>query len=118
MNLLYKGHYILASLLSDKIKNPEDSPAWLSEGIIYLLPKPNDTVNPKNYRPLTCISTTYKLQTSIITERVHVFIETNDLFPVEQKGCRRGSYGYKDQLLINQMVIEDCKSKHKNLSMA
>ena len=44
-------------------------------------------------------------------------METNDLFPTEQKGCRRESYGCRDQLLINQMIIEDCKSKHRNLSM-
>ena len=107
------GHYILASLLYDTIKNPEDSPAWLSVGITYLLPKTNDTVNPRNYRLIICLSTTYKLLTSIITERMYVFMETNDLFPIEQKGCRRGSYGCKDQLLINQMIIKDCKAKHR-----
>ena len=58
LNLLCKGHYILASLLCDTVRNPEDSPASLSEGITYLLPKTNDTVNPKNYRPITCLSTT------------------------------------------------------------
>ena len=31
LNSLYKGHYILASLLIDTIKNPEYPPAWLSE---------------------------------------------------------------------------------------
>ena len=113
LNSFYKGHFILASPLSDAIKNPEDSPAWLTEWITYLQPKANDTVNPKNYRPVTCVSTTYKLLTSIITERMYVFMETNDLFPIEQKGCRRGSCGYKGQLLINQMIIKDCKSKHR-----
>ena len=44
------GYYILPSLLYDTIKNLEDSPAWLSEGNTYLLPKTNDTVKPKNYR--------------------------------------------------------------------
>ena len=49
---------------------------------------------------------------------MYVFIETNALFPMEQKGCRRGCYRCKDDLLINQMIIEDCKSKHRNLTMA
>ena len=49
---------------------------------------------------------------------MYLFMETNDLFPIEQKGCRRGSYGCKDQVLINRMIIEDCKSKHRNLRMA
>ena len=101
-NSLHKGHYILTSLFSDTIKNLEDSPAWLSEGITYLLPKTNDRVNPKNCRPITCLSTTYKLLTLTITERMYVFMGTNDLlFPVEQKSCRRRLYGCKDQLLIN-----------------
>ena len=30
-----------------------------------------------------------------------MFMETNDIFPIEQKGYRKGSYGCKDQLLIN-----------------
>ena len=49
---------------------------------------------------------------------MYVFMENNDIFPIEQKGCRRRSNGCKDQLLINRMIIEDCKSKHRNLSMA
>ena len=49
---------------------------------------------------------------------MYVFMKTNDLFTIEQKGCRRGSYGCKDQLLINQMITDDCKLKHRNSSMA
>ena len=48
---------------------------------------------------------------------MYVFMETNDLFHFEQKGCRRGSYGCKDQLLGNRVIIEGCKSKHRNFSM-
>ena len=36
----------------------------------------------------------------------------------EQKGCQRGSFGAKDQLLINKLLTEDCKSRHRSLSMA
>ena len=62
----------------------------------------------------------YNLQAAhpILTERTYTFIESNDLFPIEQKGCKRGSYGCKDQLLINRMIIENCKTRHRNLSMA
>ena len=35
-----------------------------------------------------------------------------------KKHCRGGPYGCKDQLLINQIINGDCKSKHGNLSMA
>ena len=43
--------------------------------------------------------------------------ETITILPIEQKGCKHGSYGCKEQLLINKMVIEDCKSR-KNITTA
>ena len=45
-------------------------------------------------------------------------MEQQDIFPIEQKGCRNGSYGTKDQLLINKMILENAHSKHRNLSTA
>ena len=45
-------------------------------------------------------------------------METNNIIPIEQKGCRKGSYRCKDQLLITRMIINYYKSKHRNLSMA
>ena len=40
------------------------------------------------------------------------------MLPEEQKGCRRGSRGTKDQLLIDKTVLKDCRERHTNLSMA
>ena len=49
---------------------------------------------------------------------MYVFIETNDLFLIKRKACRREPCGLKeDQFLINRIIIEDCKAKHRNLSM-
>ena len=45
-------------------------------------------------------------------------MEANKLFPLGQKGCKRGSYGCKDQLLINRMPMENCQKNHRNLSIA
>ena len=36
----------------------------------------------------------------------------------EQKGCQQGSFGAKDHLLINKLLTEDCKARHRSLSMA
>ena len=33
-----------------------------------------------------------------------------------QKGCRRRSYGCKDQLLINKAILEEVRSMRSNLS--
>ena len=32
--------------------------------------------------------------------------------------CKRGSHGTKDQLLIDKLVLKDCRKRHTNLSMA
>jgi len=60
----------------------------------------------------------YKILTSIIAERTYNFLNEHQLLPSEQKGCKRGSYRCKDQLLINKMILDDCKTKKKNLSTA
>ena len=56
--------------------------------------------------------------TGIIADSMCEFFVENDALPVEQKGCRRNSRGTKDQLLIDKMVLADCKRRHKNLAMA
>ena len=38
--------------------------------------------------------------------------------PDEQKGCRRQSRGTVDQLMIDKMVMKNCKRKMTNLSVA
>jgi len=62
------------------MENPDVTPDWLTEEIMYLLPKSQETKNPKNYRPITCLTTIYKLLTSILTERIHSFLEQNLIF--------------------------------------
>ena len=42
--------------------------------------------------------------------------EQNDLFPLEQKGCKRDSYGCKDQLKIIRIIPENYKKSKRNLS--
>ena len=56
--------------------------------------------------------------TGIIDDSMYEFFAENDALPVEEKGCRRESRGTNDYLLIDKMVLADCKRKHKNLAMA
>ncbi|XP_042889217.1 uncharacterized protein LOC122264411 [Penaeus japonicus] len=118
LNVLSELHKPLVDSMNDIIDQPESIPDWLTEGVTYLLPKTQETENPKNYRPITCLNTIYKTLTSIITDRMYNFLEENQMLPNEQKGCKRNSYGCKDQLLINRMILENCKTHHKNLSTA
>ena len=45
-------------------------------------------------------------------------MESENLLPEEQKGCRRKSKGTKDQLLIDKAILRDCRKRKTNLAMA
>ena len=106
LKALSSSHVTFTSLLSEIMQNPEKTPKWRCEGTTYLLAKSNDIKDPKNYGPITCLSTNYKLLASVLTDRTYSHLEQNDLFPLEQKGFRRGVYGCKDQLIINNDTWE------------
>lgn len=118
LDALQSAHSKLASSFNAVINDPHLTPSWFCQGTTYLLAKTLETGDPKNYRPITCLSTSYKLLTSILSERTYTHMEENNIFPIEQKGCKKGSYGCKDQLLINKMLLENAKTKHHNLSTA
>ena len=71
-----------------------------------------------NFRPITCLPLIWKLLTGIIAEELYGHLEKEGLLPGEQKGGRRKSRGTKDQLLIDKMIVRDCKRRITGLSMA
>ena len=87
LNALSSSHFKFRRLLNEIMQNPGKAPKWMCEGATYLLAKSNDTKGPKNYRPITCLSTSYKLLTSVLTDRTFSHLEQNDLFTLEQSGC-------------------------------
>ena len=45
---------------------PDKIPDWLTQGQTVLLPKTDGLSNEKNYRPITCLITCYKIFTGMI----------------------------------------------------
>ena len=41
------------------------------------------------------------------------YLEREKILPKQQKGCKIGSRGTKDQLLIDKTALKDCKKRHK-----
>ena len=112
-------HEDMAKAYTNITENPAEMPEWLTDGLTILLPKTEtETKNPQNYRPITYLPTMYKVLTSILADRIYTFLSEHQLLPSEQKGCKRESYCCKDQLLVNKMVLEDCKTRRKNLFTA
>ena len=95
-----------------------ETPPWLTTGTTSLIPKSTETTLPNKYRPICCLPTTYKLLTAIIADAIYEHLERWQYLEEEQKGCRRQRQGTKHQLLINNSILEDCKRRARNLSMA
>ena len=94
-------------------------PEWMVRGRTVLIQKdPAKGVQASNYRPITCLPMMWKLLTGIMGEKLYHHLERNGLFKDEQKGCRKGSRGTKDQLLIDKAILKNCRRRLTNLSMA
>ena len=109
----------MAEVYSEFIKDLKQTPDWLVEGAINLLPKKEETWILKDYRPIVCLApTTFKILTSLITDRLYSHLEKEAIMTWEQRGGKKDCYGCKDQLMINNAILVNCKKRKKNLSTA
>ena len=60
-------HQRLVELYNEITQHPEISPPWFTTGRTTLIPKKKPTDAPSNYRPITCLPTSFKILLSIIT---------------------------------------------------
>ena len=99
----------------ETLNQSKESPDWLLKSITFLLPKNKDTIQPKNYHPITLKNAMYKVYTSILAELITDHCERNNIITEEQAAGRRGSWGCADQLMINKMICEEVISARENL---
>ena len=111
--------YVVHSNKLNLNKDRVDLPQWMTCSRTVLCLKDQSRGNAAdNFRPISCLPLMWKLMTGMIAENMYTFLEMNDGLPHEQKGCRRKSKGTKDQLLIDNLILKDCKKRHTNLSTA
>ena len=112
-------HERIAKQMDNIISNTEDIPKWMTVGKTVLFQKDPSKGNAvDNYRPISCLPLIWRLMTGAIAESIYNFLDVNDKLPVEQKGCWKKRRGIKDQLLIDKMILHDCRKRHTNLGMA
>jgi len=79
-------HKHMAALFNKLIED-DQIPEWLTAGVAFLIPKKENTENSKNYRPVTCLPTIYKLMTSITSRRLQKYMDDENLMPKSRKGA-------------------------------
>ena len=94
-------------------------PEWMVKGRTGLIQKdPTKGAQASNYRPIACLPIMWKLLTGIMGEKLYQHLDVNGLLADEQKGCRKGSRGTKNQLLVDKAILMNCRRRLTNLSMA
>ena len=108
-------HQHLLNAYNQATENPENLPDWFPTTQTYLMPRTKTQRTPKtidqlpaNQHPTRC---SRPKEATPISQRMIYYLKNREVV------SRKNSYGCKDQLLINKMIIEDCKKKKKNLSM-
>ena len=82
----------------NEVLESDSVPRWMNKGRTILCPK-NPTIGNavENFRPITYLPLMWKLFSGVLSERIYDLLEAEQLFPEEQKGCRKGSRGPEAQ---------------------
>ena len=100
------------------VDEPEIIPTWVTQGRTTLLPKTNDLSNERNYRPITCLNTIYKIFTGIIGSYMKENADRNNIWDKSQLGTCFGVLGTVDELIIDNAIMDEVRSKQRNLAVA
>ena len=93
-------------------------PEWMIKGKTTLFQKdPRKGTAPNNYRPITCLPNLWKILTAQVREEVYYSLTSREFFTEEQKNCRKGSRGITELLYIDQHILNESKTRGKNLAM-
>ena len=91
--------------------------AWRRSRTVPIFKK-GDPSDFSNFRPISLLSTLYKIYSGIISQRItSVAVELGWLSP-GQKGFLPGVHGIQEHTQLLQTAVEETTSKHKCMSMA
>ena len=100
------------TLQLDRCLQENNFPKWMVTGKTLLCIKEIEKGNlVSNFGPITCLPLIWKLLTGILDEELYGHLEKTNSLPQEQKGCRKGCGDIKDQLLIDKIIVKNCKRR-------
>ena len=83
-----------------------------------LIPKTKCLEDEKNYRPITCLNTSYKIMTGVVAKYMREHMIENEIWDEGQLGAVEGVLGIVDQLIIDRCIMDEVKQYHRNLAVA
>ena len=93
-------------------------PEWITKGRTTLIKKdPNKETFQNNYRPITCLPMIWKILPTQIRDEIYYSLTSRGLFPDEQEGCCKGTRGTAELFHIEQHILNERKTRRKNLAM-
>ena len=93
-------------------------PEWWPLGRTVLLPKTKNPSDEKNYPPITCLNTSYKILTGLVAKYMREHTLVNEIWDEGQLGAVEGVLGTVDELIIDRCIMEEVKQHHRNLAVA
>ena len=90
---------------------------WMITGKTSLIQK--DLIKgpaPTNYRPITCLPMMWKILTAQI--KIYYSLISRGINSNEEKGCRMRTRGTKELLYIDKHILNESKTRQKNVDMA
>ena len=100
------------------IDQPESIPDWVTYGRTVLLPKSEVLDDEKNYRPITCLNTAYKIFTGMLGKYLKEHAERNNIWDKSQLGACSGVLGTVDQLIVDNTIMEEVRERKRNVAVA
>jgi len=97
--------------------NAPDIPTWFVKGRVVLIAMDECQGKPDQYRPITCLNTSYKLLTAVLMEVLYEHAVLHSILPEEQYTVRRRHKGCLDALLKDSMVAREAKLRRCSLSV-
>ena len=82
------------------------------------MPKTKSLEDEKDYRPITCLNTSYKIMTGVVEKYMREHTMENESWDESQLGAVERVLGTVDQLIIDRCIMEEVKKYHRNLAVA
>ena len=105
----------MTELYQNTCNGKETLPTWLTKAKATVLTKNELPKNAKNYRPIACLNSTYKICSSCLNIFLTNHSSQNNIITLEQAAGKKGIWGYTELLIMNKAVMSEFIKKRQNL---